>query len=815
MRNLNLIIIFLIAPLLSSCGCGCNLVDTTVSSGLQTLASTVTVFADGCSSEDGVVDSSGVPQQICDGNSGQPYLNRGRWVQSPNIGTTNGTQLEISVQNSIYFCSTGYDNQNPSPSFVVTPGHTVTNSFVDGSQLSISPGDIINIITANDNIGVTVGSGTSGVTTSCSTYSALTSGNCRGKLGFGLSIYLDNKELVTLDSMYQPSSTYFPYAQFRQPYLFSGIQPNQLQTYFTDTNSDYNINYTNYGYGQYSFMVPGTSSGKIGFAIAQGAGSSGSGSYTLTVNTTPKPCLVVAAAAGNKPGQRGALQLLLSASNPNDVDDVISNFNSLNNGNEISVYYPSLLKYLATVQNVTISSNAQSLSALVTPSAPNITPTAVITGPEYIIPVALTTGNIWYKVLDDYYNDNVGQYIVTTKAITKTAGMASQFLNDLISPFVQAVSQASWVIYHNFTYAEFMRIVKLSLILYIILYGMQFALGLVSISGQDVFIRIFKLAVVIELFQPNSWDFFNHYFFQLFISGRDQLIATITGDYSTNKVGVFGFVDNLFNVFFAPGTWLKVIALLPYVVGFLFLVGLIFVIIMYVFIIAKVIVSYLLAVVTVSFLVSLAPIFITLLIFNRTKKYFDNWIKVLVDYALQPVLMFTVLYITNLIFMELWNATMNFKVCYGGVYNIYFPLKSWTKGLIDNWSLGCIQGYKPTELPNFFGLFVAIFSLALIAISTRALVAHVPAITKAITGLETASAVERAASSTISNTIDVANKMTAHPSRAIRKTANFVARNVENSVGSATRHIFNKMLGRDQNGNKPKKKRRNFNAQND
>ena len=986
MKKLQLYLLLAMSLLVFGCSCGCDTIDTSIPTGYTTATSTVTVFADGCSASDGSVDNNGIPTGSCDGVN--QYVNRGRWVKSPNTGVSPGSTLSINVEGSIYYCSTGYDNKNPSPNFIVTPGHSKTTSFVDNSQMAVSPGQIIVLTVAETSLdpGITLtnscnavntctttsttpneggvdssqnvcittaqcdsqgnncgaasnsqctitdphypctygspaciaSSSTSYTTTetcttttvtivgflhktkkictttaqcdsqgnncgsfsdqtcsssttscgficpggsissnctytqngttitttpnpsgvdsyktvctnvaqcgsdvsscgtpstsnctitdsnypctlgpaacistsntncslstcnvptnTCATYSGLTAGTCAGKQGFGLSIYVGNTEIVTLDRLNQPNAAYYPYAQHRDPYLFAYLDPNIRSSFFTDTaaNHNFNMDFSNYGQGQYMFMVPDGVSGILGFAIAQGQSASRpTGQYTLQVMSTAPACFVNQAQAFNQPDQRGALQVLISGTNPNDVDNVLANFDSLNGGNEISVYYPELNQYIASIAGVTISNNSSALSALVTPSAPSLSP-MIQSAPGYV-GITDSSGDIWYKVRDDYYHDNVGEYEVITTVTTKVVGPASQFLNELITPITTALSTASQGLYQNFTYAHYLHIVKLCLLLYIIIYGAEFALGLTTISSHDILFRILKIAVIVELFQPDSWSFFNKYLFQLFISGRDWLIAAVTGDPTTNKIGIFGFVDDIFNVFFSPGTWIKIAALFPYGIGVLFLIVIIGVMVLYLVTLARVIISYLLIVVGISILIALAPIFLVLLLFKHTKKYFDNWIKHLVDYALQPVIMFAALFIMNIIFMEIWNSAMDFTVCFGKVIDVYFPLKSWTNGFLPNVQLGCIQSYITTAVPNFLTMLVQLMSLVIMTLAIQGMIGHIPQVTSAITGAATAGSIAKTGDGIFKQGMDFAQSTIKTVAKEGKKMANRVS----------------------------------------
>ena len=61
----------------------------------------------------------------------------------PNIISVPGSQLQVSVYGSVYYCSSGYDNKNPSPQMVVKPGAGIQKLFNDNLSMSVTPGQIL------------------------------------------------------------------------------------------------------------------------------------------------------------------------------------------------------------------------------------------------------------------------------------------------------------------------------------------------------------------------------------------------------------------------------------------------------------------------------------------------------------------------------------------------------------------------------------------------------------------------------------------------------------------------------------------------
>ena len=519
--------------------------------------------------------------------------------------------------------------------------------------------------------------------------------------------------------------------------------------------------------------MPSGISGKLGFAIAQGNSSLKNGQYTLQVMSTPPACYVNQAQSNTTLGDRGALQLLVTSSNPNDIDNAILAFNSLNS-NEISVYYPKLVKYISSSTGVSISSNAAALTALAVDSSFSLSPIMIKT-PSYTVNTSNLAGNIWLKVRDDYYSDNVGQYSVKVDYTYQVNGVVSTFLNNLITPITELFDQLSQEVYANFASSKFTKIVRLCLMLYLMIFGVEFALGLTQVSAQDLVSRVFKMAIVIQLLGPSSWSFFDTYFFEIFKSGRETLIQYITGDYTANKTGIFSFVDDIFNIFFSKSTWIVIAALMFELIGILYMSAILVLMCVYIIVLAKAIVAYLLVVVGISILVSLAPIFIVLILFEHTRKYFDGWLKHLVDYALQPVIMFGALYILNAIFIQFWTNLMSMPICWGSILTLKIPLSSWTQGFTSDFDLGCLLWYFPKNGVSALSFFAGIFVLYTMSFAIKGLLSAVPEITGAITGVQSATAIDKKAGAVVQKAMDTGVKVAQKTASTIKGVANFIA----------------------------------------
>ncbi|WP_196295989.1 type IV secretion system protein [Anaplasma phagocytophilum] len=78
-----------------------------------------------------------------------------------------------------------------------------------------------------------------------------------------------------------------------------------------------------------------------------------------------------------------------------------------------------------------------------------------------------------------------------------------------------------------------------------------------------------------------------------------------------------------------------------------------------------------------AFLLTLAPIFITFLLFQVTKGLFDGWLKMLVNFMLQPVILFAALAFLNQVIITSLHAVTDFAACescaVGSIFHLRIP----------------------------------------------------------------------------------------------------------------------------------------------
>ncbi len=242
---------------------------------------------------------------------------------------------------------------------------------------------------------------------------------------------------------------------------------------------------------------------------------------------------------------------------------------------------------------------------------------------------------------------------------------SGNFLNNManfiITPITEQVSLVSEIMFENLVgNLTFRGTVTVVLVLYIALYGMYVAIGFTQIKFSNLLMRCLKIGVVLALFQQNSWHFFSRNFLNLFNEGNLELISIVTApNCDISQINYFSFVDYIVNSFLESGNialrfsaWLT-----AFPIGWLCASILAWTILYYILAILKAIIAYLIAYTAVGLMIGLAPLFFILLLFDGTKNIFMDWVKSLVSFAMEPVVLFAfIAFVSMMINQALYNA---------------------------------------------------------------------------------------------------------------------------------------------------------------
>ncbi len=297
-------------------------------------------------------------------------------------------------------------------------------------------------------------------------------------------------------------------------------------------------------------------------------------------------------------------------------------------------------------------------------------PTNGYIGTNTTQPISSTyvNGAAYFKILDSYYDDNSGAFIVslkngfsaqTTPPIARTIQLITRTFND-----------AGETIFRNLVgESEYIAALKALLSLYIIVYGIMYVGGVIGIEKtQTEFVRMMiKLVLVVQLFNQSSWSLFNNYFFNFFTLGLNDMIRIVTTNIvgGTGGTGGLTFFDAMIGLFFSYETTMKIIALIfsfpsgIVAAAMTFLSFLIFTLAL-----ARAVILYLLSYMATVLVISLTPIFITFLLFEQTRSLFEKWVSQFVAYFFQPLLIFGGLALLAQVIINQMYRLLGFRACY-------------------------------------------------------------------------------------------------------------------------------------------------------
>ncbi|WP_353288408.1 type IV secretion system protein [Wolbachia endosymbiont (group A) of Tromatobia lineatoria] len=214
--------------------------------------------------------------------------------------------------------------------------------------------------------------------------------------------------------------------------------------------------------------------------------------------------------------------------------------------------------------------------------------------------------------------------------------------------------------------------VRALLTLYVIFTVIGYMLGTIQLSKFDFIVRMFKIAFIAFAFSDRSWELFGTTLSRLFVDGSTYLVDSFSG-YIGEGGRKFAFLDLTAGVLFTTETWLKFLSLMlsgPF--GFIAFLAILYATFMFLKCIISATFKYVISTVLVAFLLSLTPLFIVFILFQKTKPLFDNWIKTLAHVSLEPVILFSFLSLLNqLMYSVLYNLT-NFSACYQCLISVNF-----------------------------------------------------------------------------------------------------------------------------------------------
>lgn len=312
--------------------------------------------------------------------------------------------------------------------------------------------------------------------------------------------------------------------------------------------------------------------------------------------------------------------------------------------------------------------------------------------PAYYAP---SSGHIWLRINDGNYGDNSASYSIALSTSTPKSpdSFVSAVLMDLfITPIRTALHNALPPIYKTLIQdTHFIKAIRAALTLYIILYCIMFTIGMVHASQLDLAIRVIKIGTVLTLISPQSWDFFNDKLFVVFTEGGMWLLNSITGAVGSPN-NPFLFLDKTLGLLFNADTPMKLIGLaMTMPLGLVYFLLILDALLVYVQAVCRSILGFMLSFIAVTMLLTMAPFFISFILFDSTKELFMKWINLLFRYTMEPIILILGLIVINELLVITFQGIISMNVCWKCAigftipgYGNLFCLEFWMPWGYDN-----------------------------------------------------------------------------------------------------------------------------------
>ena len=338
----------------------------------------------------------------------------------------------------------------------------------------------------------------------------------------------------------------------------------------------------------------------------------------------------------------------------------------------------------------------------------------------------------------DKYSNNTGVYEVKVK-VKNNRGI-SQLVNNIVEPITvwmdgnpsssnvnERVGLVEKLYISLINNPKYQLILNLSLVLFIMFYGLGYLMGVSELSQAQITIRAFKIGFIYLFVGPTGWVWFKAIFVNIFKEGILQasfLMASAfdnstqiedairTGNYQSTAM-LFNSVDNVISIIFSPAVNKKIWAFLfTGIFGWAYILVFYFSILNYIYALSNAVLLFITAQIMISLLFVIGPLFFIFLLFSQTKDMFDNWLKALVSNGLQIVFLITTLAFFNMLMVEVLKMALSYKVCWDDAWVINLGIrvtltKFWTIPTLPprtNMSEDLLNTGSPDSIPSFFSI---------------------------------------------------------------------------------------------------------------
>ncbi len=326
-------------------------------------------------------------------------------------------------------------------------------------------------------------------------------------------------------------------------------------------------------------------------------------------------------------------------------------------------------------------------------------------------------GRLYLKILDSYYEDNLGSYTINfTGGIHKPG-----FIEQAIGVFENQLNLISKKLF-ILVMAPMAKIATLLLVLYMAMNGITFMMGISSKNQTEMLMVLLKVAFIGSMLgnATTFYDFMNSHFFSLFTAianvfsdiivtsasfakPPDPTLASgaaialkgtndITGGGLSAGAGYMTMYDGMLNSMISTAVNMKVISLL-FTSKFYFIPLLYILIVIVIIAIFKALTMYIMAIMQTALLIVIFPLIVIFLLFKLTSEFFKNWVSGLTNSAMLVIVTTASVALMFQLIDDAFARLLGYRACYQILWQpqifgfTLFTFRFWAPGIdgqIDN-----------------------------------------------------------------------------------------------------------------------------------
>ena len=289
--------------------------------------------------------------------------------------------------------------------------------------------------------------------------------------------------------------------------------------------------------------------------------------------------------------------------------------------------------------------------------------------PSVEIPGVQTHDRLFFKIVDTRYTDNFGFFTVSMKEGTRSAksGPIESVVSTILTPIFKVMERLWTGLVQN---SGFIGLVRIAIELAVTIYALTYMMGMISVPKNDFIINVVRLGIVIQLLSPGSFDFFYNHFFKAFLDGIADIVGFIINpftDYDPNSP--WYSLDQLLHKLWSKETHAKLFStLFSNAVGFMYIVVFYIALVLFLVAVVKAVLRYIAAMIVLAILVIMGPIFITLMLYGKTRTLFDEWVNQFLAVAIELLLLFAAVGMFAYFIVFFMEQTLGYRVCFNTVF---------------------------------------------------------------------------------------------------------------------------------------------------